>query len=106
MKSLIYKFFFVIFSFPNPSNIHNHLRLIIDTTQFFDFTHEVVATFIILIGREICFSYQLGGIALAVCPKPRLGRVPNHDIFHSKVSCNNRSSSGEKCKRVATALVK
>jgi len=51
-------------------------------------------------------NYQLGGIALAVCPNPKLGLVPNHDIFHSKVSWSRRSSSGEKCNNVATALVK
>lgn len=50
--------------------------------------------------------YQLGGIALAVCPIPKFGREPNHDIFHSSVSCNSLSSSGEKCSNVATALVK
>jgi len=50
--------------------------------------------------------YQLGGMVLAVWPNPKLGRVPNQDIFHSSVSRSSRSSSGENLSNVATALVK
>lgn len=51
-------------------------------------------------------NHQLGGIALAVWPPPILGLEPNHDIFHSNVSCRSFSSSGENFNSVATALVK
>lgn len=39
------------------------------------------------------------------CPDPRSGLDPNHDIFHSKCSHNNFSSSLEKSNKVATARV-
>lgn len=71
-----------------------------------DSKQKFMLVLVCFVKYETSSNYQLGGIALAVCPNPKLGLVPNHDIFHSKVSWSRRSSSGEKCNNVATALVK
>lgn len=59
------------------------LVLVYKSTKFYqEFTFILMNS----LKYEIFSNYQLGGIALAVCPNPKLGLVPNHDIFHSRVS--------------------